>query len=117
VSYIYIGVGYIYIGVSYIYIGVGYIYIAVRYIYIPHVSIDYNLVAFRFLSAAVNAEQRICSQTELLLIQHEVMWLPKITRGEKENILHSECRYKDFHKKCFKQEYFSVHKLIRGLEL
>ena len=70
-SYIHIGVSYIHIGVSYIHIGVSYTYIEVSCFYIPQVSTDYNLVAFRVLSVAVSAEQRICSQTELLLIQRE----------------------------------------------
>jgi hypothetical protein len=69
VSYTHIGVSYIHTGVSYFHTGVSYIYIEVSYIYSPYVSTDYNLVAF---SAAVSAEQRICSQTELLLIQRKV---------------------------------------------
>ena len=101
-----------YIEVSYLTIEVSYIYTGVSYIYIPHISTDCNPVAFRFLRVAVTAEQRICSQTELRWIQREVMWLHKVTRGETENILHSECCYEDFHKQSFKHEYFSIHKLI-----
>jgi hypothetical protein len=72
-SYIYIKMSHIYIEVSHIYTEVSYIYIGVSYIYIPHVSIDYNLVALRFLMAAVTAQKPFCSQTELRLIQREVM--------------------------------------------